>query len=134
MLRWLISTVGFAALKGELAAASRRAGQRASLFVLIVVLWLAAFGFAVAALTAWLVAWLGPIAACGIIAGSLALVALVLMGVMRAVQQNREKHRPSIIPGFTGADGKPGLDFGNPGTLALIALAAYLFGRGLSRK
>jgi hypothetical protein len=136
MLRWLISAIGFAALKGEVSAMVQRAAQRAVLMVIVLLLWLGAFSFALAALAVWLSSELGPIAAYGIIAGGFAVIGIAIQVGLAISARNRKKAAPKMsIPGFTtGADGTQTPDIANLGSMAVVAIAAFLLGRQIFRK
>ena len=82
ILRWLISAIGLAALKGEASTLARNVGRRAAVVVLLALVWVTAIGFALGSLTVWLSHEFGVVAACGIIAAGLAVIGL---GVQLAV-------------------------------------------------
>jgi hypothetical protein len=126
LLRWLISAIGFAALKDEI----RRITRRAILATLAIVLWLIALGFGLAALTVWLATVLGPIAACGIIAGVFVVIALIIQ-IGLAVSKRK---RPAATPlaGVTAAGAMP--ELGAAGAIVGVALVAYLLGRQFFRR
>ncbi len=136
MLRWLISTVGLAALQGEVSAAVRRAVRRALLGALAVLLWLVALGFAVATFIIWLSGELGPIAACGIVAAALAIGGLVVQFVLAMSASRRRRERPPspLSDLAAGFDGKPGAGVGTLGSMVIVAVAGYLLGRGIFRR
>jgi hypothetical protein len=135
LLRWLVSAVGLAALKGEASAIARRVTIRASLTALGAVLWLTALGFAVAALAVLLSAELGVIPACAIIAGGLAVVGLAILVGLRLGAGRRRRRMPKPLAGLSsGLGGSPGADIGGLGSLAVIAIAGYLLGRQLFRR
>jgi hypothetical protein len=136
LLRWLISAIGFATLKGEVSAMVQRAAQRAVLMLMVLLLWLGAFSFALAALAVWLSSELGPIAAYGIIAGGFAIIGIFIQIGLAVSANNRKKAAPKIsIPGFTpNADGTQTPDVANLGSMAVIAIAGFLLGRQIFRK
>ena len=94
ILRWLISAIGFAALKGEASSIARRAGRRAIVMALLALVWVTAGGFALGALAVWLSGELGVVAACAIVAAALAVIGL---GVQLALVPGakREAQSPS---------------------------------------
>lgn len=133
MLRWLISSVGAGLLKGELSERLERAGRRAGLMVLVLLLWLTALGFAIGAFMVWLSSQLGPIAACGIVAATLAILALIIQLTLRL---SRGSARRRQQPQFSLADlpGGEELASASPiGMVAVIALLGYLLGRQTRR-
>lgn len=136
LLRWLISAIGFAALKGEVSGIVQRATRRAALMLIVLLLWLGAFGFALAALAVWLSSALGPIAANGIIAGGFAVIGIFIQIGLAVSTNNRKKTAPKIsIPGFAqSADGTQTPDVANLGSMAIIAIAGFLLGRQIFRK
>jgi hypothetical protein len=91
ILRWLISAIGFAALKGEASTLARNVGRRAAVVVLLALVWVTAIGFALGSLTVWLSHEFGMVAACAIIAAGLAVIGL---GVQLAVML-RARRKPS---------------------------------------
>ena len=137
LLRRLISAIGLAALKGEVSAIVQRATRRALLMTIVLLLWLAAFGFTIAALAVWLSAELGPIAACGIIATGFAVVGLAIQ-VSLALSARRRRRADTRVPPVprvaTNPGGSPNVNAGNLGALAIVAVAGYLLGRRLFRK
>jgi len=138
MLHWLISAIGLAALKSEISAMAERAGRRAILYVLIVVLWLTALGFAVATFTIWLSGQLGAIAACGIIAAALAVLGLALqLGLTLSARRRSRPQPPSIdmlLAELGKSAGGAATDAGPLGPLALVAVLGWLLGRQMGRK
>ena len=136
LLRWLISAVGFAALKGEVSGIVQRAAQRAVLMLMVLLLWLGAFSFALAALAVWLSSELGPIAAYGIIAGGFAVIGIAIQVGLAISARSRKRAAPKMsIPGFTtSADGTHTPDVANLGSMAIVAIAGYLLGRQIFRK
>lgn len=128
MLHWLISVIGGGLLKGEVTERLRRAGRRAGIIVFVVVLWLAALGFAIAAFMTWLSEKLGPVEACGVVAAALAVVAIIVQITLRLSRgrPSREKPRASLADLGLGED----LASASPiGMVAVIALLGYLLGR-----
>jgi hypothetical protein len=131
LLRWLISTIGLAALKGEATAIARRAARRAMLFVVLMIVWLAAVGFAVAALTIWLAGMLGGLAACCILAGVLLLIGLALLLGISLSSRSRER----VTANLGGAMPNLGTpDLTTFASIAAIAVAGYLVGRQIFRR
>ena len=135
LLRWLISVIGLAALKGEVSAIAGRVTVRALLAALVSVLWLTASGFAVAALTVWLTAKLGVIVACAIVAAGLAVIGLAIQfGLMLSARRHRSR-MAKVLEGLApGPAANPGPDLGGLGSMAIIVVAGYLLGRQLFRK
>ena len=134
LLRRLISAIGLAALKGEVSAILQRATRRALLMTIVLLLWLATFGFTIATLAVWLSAELGPIAACGIIAAGFAVVGLAIQVCLALSARRRRRAR--VPPGprvATNPGGSPNANAGNLGALAIVAVAGYLLGRRLFR-
>jgi hypothetical protein len=128
MLHWLISAAGGGLLKGEVTERLRRAGRRAGLMAVVIVLWLAALGFAVAAFMTWLSEKLGPVEACGVVAAALAVVAIVVQVTLRLSRgrPSREKVRSPLADLGLGEE----LASASPiGMVAVIALLGYLLGR-----
>jgi len=128
MLRWLISTVGAGFLKGEVTERLRRAGRRAGVMAAVVVLWLAAVGFAVASLMTWLSEKLGAVEACSIVAATLAIIAVIVQITLRLSRgrPSREKARAPLADLGLGEE----LSSASPiGMVAVIALLGYLLGR-----
>ncbi len=132
MLNWLISGVGAGLLKGEVSARLERVGRHVALTVLALVLWLVALGFAIAALVNWLAEQLGPVAACGIVAASFAILAIIIQVTLR-LSRGRPRPQPSpLLSGLTGGE-----EFANAGPLglvAVIALLGFLLGRQARRR
>jgi len=134
MLSWLLSALGLAALRSELAAMARRARQRALLLTLAALLWLAAIGFAFAALTIWLAGVLGPLAATAIVAVTFALIAGALQ--LAASMALRRDTSPTVAELLAdGGSAKLSGGAANTlGSLAIVALAGYVIGRHLFRR
>jgi hypothetical protein len=126
ILRWLISAIGFAALREEI----RRTTRRAILATVAIVLWLVALGFGLAALTVWLATLVGPIAGCGIIAGVLVVIALIIQISLAVSKRKRPVAAP--LAGITAAGAMP--ELGTAGAIAGAALVAFLLGRQFFRK
>jgi hypothetical protein len=137
LLRWLISAIGFATLKGEVSQAVGRAARRAVLAAVAGILWLIALGFALAALAVWLSDVLGAAAACAIIAGGLAVIGLALQLVL--AMSGKRKPPPPAPPfsgtgsGAAGVEGTP-FEGQNLTSIALIGVIGYLIGRQMFRK
>lgn len=135
ILRWLISAIGFAALKGEASTLARNVGRRAAVVVLLAAIWVAAIGFALGSLTVWLSHEFGMVAACAIIAAGLAVIGL---GVHLAVMLSARR-KPSggfkFPLGETSLNGIGGALPGgtNVSAMAVVAIAGYLLGRQLFR-
>ena len=103
--------------------------------LIVLLLWLGAFGFALAALAVWLSSALGPIAAYGIIAGGFAVIGIFIQIGLAVSTNNRKKTAPKIsIPGFAQSDGTQTPDVANLGSMAIIAIAGFLLGRQIFRK
>jgi hypothetical protein len=127
MLGGLLSTLGLAALKGEVTAMARRSARRAALLAAAAVLWLTAFGFALAAVTVWLSRVLGVVTALAMVAAALAVVALVVHLILASTGR-----RPASSP----RAGPAGAATGEGNSLVWLAgagLAGYIIGRALSR-
>jgi len=134
MLRWLISTIGVTALKGEVSAMIKRASRRAALTAVAFLLWLVAFGFALAAFVVWLSAQLGGIAACAIVAGIFAVLGVVIQ-IGLAIGNRRPAQTRSTLAGLApGLEKELGVNAGSLGSMAVVALAGYLVGRRLFRR
>jgi hypothetical protein len=127
LLRWLISAIGFAALRDEL----RRAVRRAALSIVALLLWVVALGFGLGAFTVWLATVVGVIWALAIVAGAFALIAIVIQIVLAATARKRQ---PPAVPlaGLSAGAMLPELGIG--GALVGVALVAYLLARQFTRK
>lgn len=128
MFRWLLSTVGLAFVTGEVTAMAQRAARRGALFVSIVVLWLIAFGFAIAALSVWLATLVGVIWALAILAGVFALLGLTAqIAFMLSAQRPAQPVNP--LAGLTGNPATGGSSVSLLGSLAVVAVLGWLLGR-----
>lgn len=132
MLRSLITTVGFAAVSGQIAGAVRRASRRAGLAAAAMVMWLIAFAFGIAAFTVWLSDKVGVIWALAIVAGIFAIVG-VCLSVALALTANRQKQSPFqqqlaglAAPAAAAGAAGSGTTFGS---LAFIAIVGWILGR-----
>jgi hypothetical protein len=134
MLNWLISAAGAGFLKGELTERLRRAGRRAGAIVVVALLWLAVLGFAVAALMNWLSEKLGPVEACGIVAATLAVVAIIIQVTLRLSHGRPARERPRSPVGDLGGIGEELASASPMGMVAVIAVLGYLLGRQTGRK
>ena len=134
LLRWLISTIGLAALKGEVSAMASRAAQRSFLHVIAFLLFLLAFGFGLAAFTVWLSGVVGVIWACAIVAGIFAVIGIGIQ-IGLAMTKRRQQNQPSLsglaAPAAAGVAAQSG---GFLGSLAIIAIVGWLLGRQIFRK
>ena len=135
ILRWLISAIGLAALKGEASTLARGVGRRAAVVALLAVVWMTAIGFALGSLAVWLSHELGVVAACAIIAAGLAVIGL---GVQLAVVLSARRKPSSGFKSPLGDMGSNGLGAAFPGgtnvsAMAVVAIAGYLLGRQLFR-
>jgi len=131
MLRWLLSAFGMDLMKGEIAARLERAGRRAGLAILAGLLWLVAVGFAVAAVVAWLSQQLGPVAALAIVAGAVAIVAIIVQVTLRL---SRGPGRPAANSPLSGL-GVDEIASASPVALvAVVAFLGYLLGRQTTRR
>lgn len=135
ILRWLISAIGFAALKGEASKLARGVGRRAAIVVLLALVWMTAIGFALGSLTAWLSHELGVVAACAIIAAGLAVIGL---GVQLALMLSARRKPSGGFKSPLGEIGSNGIGAPLPGgatlsAIAVVAIAGYLLGRQLFR-
>jgi uncharacterized membrane protein (DUF485 family) len=133
MLRWLISTIGVTALKGEVSAMVKRASRRAALAAVAFLLWLIAFGFALAAFVLWLSAQVGAIAACGIVAGIFAVLGIGIQIGLAIGGRRRTETRSPLAGLAAGLDKELGVNAGSLGSMVVVALAGYLLGRRLFR-
>jgi len=129
MLRWLVSTIGLAALKNEARAIARRVAVRSALFLFLALLWLGAIAFALVALTIWLAGLVGLIGACAIVAGALFVIGLILLLVLALTQ--RRHATPAEANPLAGLEG---IELNGPVAIALIALTGYLVGRQFFRR
>ncbi len=127
ILRWLISAIGFAALREEI----RRTARRAILATAAIVLWLIALGFALAAFTVWLATVVGVIWALLIVAAVFAVVAIAIQ-ISLAVTARRRQPVTTPLAGIAAGSVMP--ELGAAGAVAGIALAAYLLSRQFFRK
>ena len=134
LLRWLISTIGVTTLKGELSAIMKRAGRRVLLGAIGLLLWLTALGFALATFVIWLATELGAIAACGIIAASLAVLGLAIQIVLTVSSSRRKKAKSPLADLAAGINDGFGTSGGSLGSMVVVALAGYLLGRHISRR
>jgi hypothetical protein len=132
MFSRLLASVGLAALEGELTAIARRARRRAILTAVAMLLWVVAFAFALAALTVFLAGLLGPLAACGIVGGVFAIVALILQ-IIASAQARRPPPPPSLaaLEATLGKEAGDGTTFG---LMAIVAVAGYMLARHLFRR
>ena len=135
ILRWLISAIGFAALKGEASSRrpqcwpSRGRGGTARC------VWFAALGFALGSLVVWLSHEFGIAAACAIMAAGLAVIGL---GVQLAVVLSARRKPSGGFKSPLGEIGSNGIGAALPGganvsAMAVVAIAGYLLGRQLFR-
>ncbi len=133
MLARLISTLGLATLRQEIAGTVRRGMMRAAMATVAVLFWLIAFGFALGALTAWLAATFGAVIACAIIAAGFAIIALVLHFIGAA--SARRDAPPSLASVVDEMENRETAPEENPlGTLAVVALVGYIMGRYFVRR
>lgn len=135
ILRWLISAIGLAALRGEASTLARGVGRRAAVVALLAVVWMTAIGFALGSLAVWLSHELGVVAACAIVAAGLAVIGL---GVQLAVVLSGRRKPSDGIKFPLGEIGSSGIGTPLPGgtnlsAMAVVAIAGYLLGRQLFR-
>ena len=135
ILRWLISAIGFAALKGEASTLVRNVGRRAALVTLLALVWTTAFGFALGSLAVWLSHEFGMVAACAIIAAGLAVIGL---GVQLAVMLSARRKPSGGFKFPLGETSSNGMGTPLPGganlsAMAVVVIAGYLLGRQLFR-
>jgi hypothetical protein len=130
MFSWLLSAVGLTALKAELTTMARRARQRFILFAVAAILWVVAFGFALAALTVWLAGVFGPMAAYLIIAAAFAVIAVALLLIASAVSRREPQQSVAALLAEVQKAGNANAPT-DAGSLAIIALAGYVMGREL---
>jgi hypothetical protein len=134
LYRWLVQAASLAALRGEAAAAARRASLRAGLTAGAGLAWALVAGFLLAAFVVWLSRVVGPILACVIVAGGFAVIALALhlVAARLARQQPWTRLKAHIREMVETADETAGE--GAIGALALVALAGFVLGaRGRRR-
>jgi hypothetical protein len=136
MLRSLITTVGLAAVTGQIAGAVRRASRRAGLAAAAGIMWLIAFAFGVAAFTVWLSDKLGVFWALTIVAGIFAVVGICLSVALAltANRQNQSSFQQQLAgmaaPAAAGAAGTGSM----LGSLAFLAVVGWLLGRQMGGK
>jgi hypothetical protein len=135
ILRWLISAIGFAALKGEASNLARGVGRRAAVLALLAAVWLAAIGFALGSLVVWLSHEFGIAAACAIMAAGLAVIGF---GVQLAVVLSARRKPSGALKFPLGEIRSNGIGAALPGgtnvsAMAVVAIAGYLLGRQLFR-
>ena len=151
MFARLLSALGVAAIRGEIASIVQRLRLRAILIALAVFLWLLAFAFALAAFAVWLSSELGAIAACAILAAAFAAAAIALhlwlrfmkrrstplvaglsrslAPLMQAANDARDSARAAA--GADDPQGTPAAEAGSVGTLMVLAVLGYVMGRFL---
>jgi hypothetical protein len=136
ILRWLISAIGLAALKGEASSIARRVGRRAIVVALLALVWVTAGGFALGALAVWLSGELGVIAACAIIAAGLAVIGLGIQLALVLGARRQAPSRFSVPLADLGANAKGTLlpDGADLSSMALLGIIGYLLGRQLFRR
>jgi len=129
MLRWLISTIGLAALKNEARAIARRLAIRSALFLILGLLWLGTVAFLLVTLAIWLAGFVGMIGACAIVAGILFLIGLIVLLVLALTGR-----RPASPAAASPLSGLEGIELNGPVAIALIALTGYLVVRQFFRR
>jgi len=129
MLRWLISTIGLAALKNEARAIARRLAIRSALFLILGLLWLGTVAFLLVTLAIWLAGFVGMIGACAIVAGILFLIGLIVLLVLALT--GRRSASPAAANPLSGLEG---IELNGPVAIALIALTGYLVVRQFFRR
>jgi len=150
MLGKLISALGVAAIRGEVAAATRRLRLRAILTALTIVLWILVFAFVLAAFAVWLASVVGPVWTCAILAGFFAVIAIgvqVWLHLMKSrgtsfaanlsralapVREAMDADRRQHTSGAAGpADGEPNhlAEATSVGALMVLAVLGYVTGR-----
>lgn len=134
ILRWLISAVGLAAFKSEASAIMQRASRRALLVALVILLWLTAFGFALAALSTWLTTELGSIAAYAIIAGSLAVIGFAIQLAIAISARRQPRLNVPFASLNSNSDARLDTERSNLGSMAIVAVVGYLLGRQIVRR
>ncbi len=127
MANWLISTLGLAALKGELKSFASYVGGQAILLVALLALAVVAAGFGLTAVTIWLAGEVGAAAAFAIVAAGLLAIVIALQ-VAITVRSRRRARRPTARI----ADGLQSNEVAI-GAVAALALAGYLLGRRTQR-
>jgi hypothetical protein len=134
LLTWLASTLGMAALKGGASSIMQRISRGAVIGGVLAVLWLTAFGLAIAALTVWLAGELGTPAALGIVAGGLAVIGLVFQVVVTLTARREKPSGFNIANAFQPAPGSTTTPDGNQlGSMAIVAAAGYLLARQIRK-
>ena len=136
ILRWLISAIGFAALKGEASSIARRAGRRAIVMALLALIWVTAGGFALGALAVWLSGELGVVPACAIVAAALAVIGLgvqlaLVLGARRKAQSGFSPPLADLASNGKGTLFPDGADLSS---MALVGIVGYLLARQLFRR
>jgi hypothetical protein len=134
LFRWLISTIGLAALKGEVSAMASRAAQRSFLHVIAFLLFVLAFGFALAAFTIWLAGVVGVIYACAIVAAVFAVVGIAIQISLAMTKRRPQSASPLADLAGPAAAGVAAQSGGILGSLAIVAIVGWLLGRQLFRK
>lgn len=110
----------------------RRASIRAALTFFSLLLWLAAFSFAVAAFAVWLAGVVGTIAACAIIAAAFLILGLAIQVGLSISARSRARRSP-IRPLVSGGETRMP-EIGGVGALAVVGIAGFLLGRLVFRK
>jgi len=126
-LRWLIAAIGLAGVRADAMALAHRVKLGAATAALLALLWSAAFGFALAALTVWLAGVVGIAGACAIVAA--ALTAIGLGAHLALAIRARRRPAPTSAP-------RDRFDGGAEPRLAPVGLAmvaGFLLARGLRR-
>lgn len=136
MLGRLISTIGLSALKNQVTSAAERTGRRAGLYALAAALWLTAFGFSLAAVAVWLTKLWGPIAAYAVVAGGLAVIALIVHLILALSARRRPPQSDfgAALSGFAAPAGAPAGPGADIGALAVVAVVGWLLGRRMTGK
>jgi hypothetical protein len=142
----LLTTLGLAALKGEVKATARRAGRKAAFGAATAFLILIAFGFGLAALTVWLAANLGVIEALLIVAAGALVLAVIVQVVASSMDGRRAlARRPVMTPiGDTFRDPRRETYAAAPadeppagsvaGSMGVVALVGFILAKTLFRR
>jgi hypothetical protein len=130
----LLTAMGIAAVKGQVAAAAKRFARRAALTSFAGLLWLVVFAFAIAAFTVWLAGEIGTVAALAWIAGGCAIVAILIHIGLAITAKRRPKAR--LEAHFEAKAGGKGAeaDISAVGSVAIFAAIGYLLGRMVNRR
>jgi hypothetical protein len=85
----LLALVGLASLRGTAVRLLHAIRRRAAFAIAVTLLWVAAFGFAVVALTLLVAVWVGTLAATAILAAVMAVAAIVVHLIGRRLDRQQ---------------------------------------------